>query len=263
MNRTLLTVAVGAALLGAGGYGGYWYAQRAPHAAPAAAAPAAATSDAKTHNGRKVLYWHDPMYPQQKFDKPGRSPFMDMDLMPVYADEADDAGGVKVSPRVVQNLGVRTAVAEKGRLAVTVEAVGTVAFDERAVTVVQSRTPGYIEKLFVRAPLDPVRRGQPLAQLFVPEWAGAQEEYLALRRSTAPDAQDLARAARNRLLLLGMVEEQVAEVERRLADHQHQPTPFLQHDIASPLEQAAARAGRQRGNRRGRARANHHRVGCC
>jgi len=67
-----------------------------------------------------------------------------------------------------------------------------VAFDERTVTLVQSRTPGYVEKLFVRAPLDSVRKGQPLAQLFVPDWAGAQEEYLALRRSTAPGAQDLA-----------------------------------------------------------------------
>jgi Cu(I)/Ag(I) efflux system membrane fusion protein len=240
MNRTILAAAVGAALLAAGGYGGYWYAQRSQHGAPAPATPAAGTSDAKMHNGRKVLYWHDPMYPQQKFDKPGRSPFMDMDLMPVYVDEGDDAGGVKVSPRVVQNLGVRTAVAEKGRLAVTVEAVGTVAFDERAVTVVQSRTPGYIEKLFVRAPLDAVRRSQPLAQLFVPEWAGAQEEYLALRRSEAPGSQDLARAARNRLLLLGMVEEQVAEVERQGA-----PQPRV--TIASPVDGVVGELGAREG----------------
>jgi len=118
MNRTLVSAAVGAALLAAGGYAGYWYAQRATHGAPAAA-----SATAGAEGGRKVLYWHDPMYPAQKFDKPGRSPFMDMDLVPVYAEDGADAGGVKVSPRVVQNLGVRTAVAEKGRLAVTVEAV--------------------------------------------------------------------------------------------------------------------------------------------
>ena len=240
MNRTLLAAAVGAALLAAGGYGGYWYAQRSQHAAPAPVTPAAGTADAKLHNGRKVLYWHDPMYPQQKFDKPGRSPFMDMDLMPVYADDADDAGGVKVSPRVVQNLGVRTAVAEKGRLAVTVEAVGTVAFDERAVTVVQSRTPGYIEKLFVRAPLDSVRKGQPLVQLFVPEWAGAQEEFLSLRRSTAPGAQDLARAARNRLLLLGMTDDQVADVERL-------DTPQPRVTLASPVDGVVGELGAREG----------------
>ena len=235
MNRTLVSAAVGAALLVAGGYGGYWYAQRATHAAPAAGAPAA-----KADAGRKVLYWHDPMYPAQKFDKPGRSPFMDMDLVPVYADDGADAGGVRVSPRVVQNLGVRTAVAEKGRLVLTVEAVGTIAFDERAVTLVQSRTPGYVEKLFVRAPLDPVRKGQPLAQLFVPEWAGAQEEFLALAKSTAPGAQELARAARNRLLLLNMTEAQVADVER-----DGKPRPHV--TLASPVDGVVGELGAREG----------------
>ena len=38
---------------------------------------------------RKVLYWHDPMVPGPRFDKPGKSPFMDMQLVPVYADEAE------------------------------------------------------------------------------------------------------------------------------------------------------------------------------
>jgi len=235
MNRTLVA-AVGAALLAAGGLGGYWYAQRSIHAAP----QAGATTPAKAGDGRKVLYWHDPMYPAQKFDKPGRSPFMDMDLVPVYAEDGADAGGVKVSPRVVQNLGVRTAVAEKGRLAVTVEAVGTVAFDERAVTLVQSRTPGYVEKLFVRAPLDSVRKGQPLAQLFVPDWAGAQEEYLALRGSKAPGAQELARAARNRLLLLNMTEEQVADVER-----DGKPRPNV--TLASPVDGVVGELGAREG----------------
>ena len=241
MNRTLLAAAVVAALA-AGAGGGYWWAMKqAGHAGPpSAAAPAAGAADAKTQNGRKVLYWHDPMYPQQKFDKPGRSPFMDMDLMPVYADDGADAGGVTVNPRVVQNLGVRTAVAEKGRLEIAVQAVGTVAFDERAVTVVQSRTPGYIEKLFVRAPLDPVRKGQPLARLFVPDWAGAQEEYLALRRSTAPGAQDLARAARNRLLLLNMSEEQVQEVEKAGA-----PQPRV--TLVSPVDGVVGELGAREG----------------
>jgi Cu(I)/Ag(I) efflux system membrane fusion protein len=238
MNRTLVSAAAGAALLAAGGLGGYWYAQRSMHAAPAAST--AAPQEGKTHGGRKVLYWHDPMYPAQKFDKPGRSPFMDMDLVPVYADDGADAGGVKVSPRVMQNLGVRTAVAEKGRLAIAVEAVGTVAFDERAVTVVQSRTPGYVEKLFVRAPLDPVRKGQPLAQLFVPEWAGAQEEYLALRKSTAPGAPELARAARNRLLLANMTEEQVAEVER-------EGRPQARVTLASPVDGVVGELGAREG----------------
>ena len=86
MNRA--TVAISAAVLLAVGAGaGYWFAHssRVPHAS---SPPPSASQD------RQVLYWHDPMYPQQKFDKPGKSPFMDMDLVPVYAEESAPATGV-------------------------------------------------------------------------------------------------------------------------------------------------------------------------
>lgn len=68
---------------------------------------------------RKVLYWHDPMVPGPRFDKPGKSPFMDMDLVPVYADAADAAEGppiITVRPEIVNNLGVRTYKLERSRL---------------------------------------------------------------------------------------------------------------------------------------------------
>ena len=197
-------VAVAFAALGVAG--GIWWAHRSMGHAAAPESAAAAP-------GKKPLYWHDPMYPGQRFDKPGKSPFMDMQLVPVYEDQTNGSG-VKVSPQLAQNMGVRTVVAEKGRLARSVDVVGTIAFDERAVTVVQSRTPAFVEQLFVRAPLDPVRKGQPLARLFVPDWAGAQQEYLALKASRVEGAAELARAARNRLLLLGMTEDQVQAVDR-------------------------------------------------
>jgi Cu(I)/Ag(I) efflux system membrane fusion protein len=75
------------------------------------------------------------MVPGQKFDKPGKSPFMDMQLVPVYADGDGDAGQVTISPRMQQNLGVRTAVVSSGSLAQKMEAVGTVAYNERDVAV--------------------------------------------------------------------------------------------------------------------------------
>ena len=205
----------------AGVAGGTWWAHRSMDRS---------TPDAgKAAPGKKILYWHDPMVPGQRFDKPGKSPFMDMQLVPVYADEAGAEAGVKVSPQLAQNMGVRTVVAEKGRLARTIDVVGTVAFDERAVAVVQSRTPAFIEQLLVRAPLDPVRKGQPLARLFVPDWAGAQQEYLALKASRLEGAADLARAARNRLLLLGMTEDQVQAVDR-------EGKPVTRITLASPID---------------------------
>ena len=148
-----------------------------------------------------MLYWYDPMYPQQRFDKPGKSPFMDMMLVPKYADEGGDESGVSISPRVVQNLGVRTAEARPGSLAPKLDAVGNVEYNERAVVLVQARTAGFVEKLHVRAPLDPVREGEPLVEILFPDWAAAQDEYLALKRLAGADVEPLQRAARERLLL--------------------------------------------------------------
>ena len=88
---------------------------------------AAAQPAASDKEGRKVLYWYDPMVPGQKFDKPGKSPFMDMDLVPVYADEAGE-GGVRINPTVAQNLGIRLGTVEKAVLRQQLNAVGNVTF---------------------------------------------------------------------------------------------------------------------------------------
>ena len=208
MNKTLIAVLILGVASGAGA--GYWLAAKAPahRAEPAAAQAKAAQRD------RKILYWYDPMVPQSRFDKPGKSPYMDMELVPKYADEAAEEGGVSISPRVAQNLGVRTAEAHSGSLAQDLSAVGSVDYNERAVVVVQTRASGFVEKLHVRAPLDTVRAGDPLVEILFPDWAAAQEEYLLLRHTSTPDSDALQRAARQRLLLLGMSEEQVAAVER-------------------------------------------------
>src|SRR5438552_17285975 len=90
---------------------------------PAAKSVPQKAGDVDATTGKKVLYWHDPMVPGQKFDKPGKSPFMDMQLVPVYGDGGGDESSVTISPRVQQNLGVRTAPVKQGALSTTVEAV--------------------------------------------------------------------------------------------------------------------------------------------
>ncbi|HZI84291.1 MAG TPA: efflux RND transporter periplasmic adaptor subunit [Casimicrobiaceae bacterium] len=189
-------------------------------ASPASTEDTAATKagDADPTNGKKILYWHDPMVPGQKFDKAGKSPFMDMDLVPVYAEAGDaDDSSVSVSPRVQQNLGVRTADVVLGSISVAVEAVGSAAYNERDAAVVQARSNGFLERLHVRALLDPVRRGQPLAEIYVPDWVAAQEELLAARRIAAQSSGNgldgLVDAARQRMRLAGMSDEQIRRVE--------------------------------------------------
>ena len=184
------------------------------HRASDMARPMAPSTPASTD--KKALYWYDPMVPEQHFDKPGKSPFMDMQLVPKYAGgESDDGAGViQIDPRQVQNLGLRTAKVTRGSLASTVRATGTVAFDERTVTVVQARVAGIVERLEVRAPLTAVKQGQALLTLLAPDWTAAQEEYLSLQRMHSSGLDELRNAARRRLLLLGMGEGQIRAIER-------------------------------------------------
>ena len=222
--RSTILTAVLAVVAAVGGYGLYRLgvmhgSQTATSASVSrivARAPQKA-GDIDPSTGKKVLYWHDPMVPGQKFDKPGKSPFMDMQLTPVYAGGDNDEGKVAISPRVQQNLGVRTAEVTKGRINPVVEAVGSVAYNERDVAVVQARSNGFIERLYVRAPLDRVGRGQPLAELYVPDWVAAQEEFLSAKRISAqPSAKGLdtiVEAARQRMRLAGMTEDQIRRVE--------------------------------------------------
>lgn len=200
-----LTAAVGALLL-VGAALGYWVAlQRS-------ASEGTDTTNAEVQSGRKVLYWHDPMVPSAKFDKPGKSPFMDMQLVPVYADEEGGAT-VKVSPTVVQNLGIRLGKVEKIVLQPRLNAVGSVAFDERLLEVVQARVEGYVTRLRVKAPLESVRRGQPLVEILSPAWLEAQEEYLALLDAQSERGQSIRDAARRRLVVLGVPGATIRDLE--------------------------------------------------
>jgi Cu(I)/Ag(I) efflux system membrane fusion protein len=203
MKRVVtITIAVAAAL--AAGAGAYWAGLQ--HGRGNVPAPA-------SRDARKPLYWHDPMVPGQRFDKPGKSPFMDMELVPVYADEAA-ASGVAIDALTRQNLGVRTAKVREGQLASAVDAVGTVAWDEGRVALVQARSSGFVERLHVRVPFAQVRKGQPLAELYVPEFVAVQEEFLAARRLQAEGMAGVADAARQRMRLAGMTEQQIQAVER-------------------------------------------------
>ncbi|MBI3090439.1 MAG: efflux RND transporter periplasmic adaptor subunit [Candidatus Tectomicrobia bacterium] len=206
-KKILLIPVVASALLALGATGGGWWARHdARSASTAAHAPQAA---AQTE--RKVLYWYDPMAPQQRFDQPGKSPFMGMELVPKYADETDKGSGVKIDPAAIQNLGVRLAKVERMPLATQVGATGLIAFNERDVAVVQSRVGGFVERAWPLAPGDVVKAGQPLVELLVPEWAAVQHEWLALR--SVGDAA-LQAAASERLRLSGMPEALIREVEQ-------------------------------------------------
>lgn len=168
-------------------------------------------SDDSVCPGSEVLYWYDPMVPDQRFDQPGRSPFMDMQLVAKCADEA--AEGVKVSPVMQQNLGIRTEPARMKDFAPRIQTVGRVEVDQRLIAEVQTLTPGFVEQLAVRAEGETVQRGQRLASVYSPELLAAQNEYKALLGSRSAVSSDLRNAARSRLRLLGLPDAMVRRLE--------------------------------------------------
>ena len=226
-NTTGALLAIGVAVIAAAG--GYGIASLRTPAAPAVAAP--------EKDGRQVLYWYDPMVPNQRFDRPGKSPFMDMQLVPKYAGEPDAAPGVRIDPNLTQNLGIRLATVQRGSLSESVVVTGVVAFNERDVAIVQTRSAGFVERTYNTAPGDIVRAGAPLADLYVSEWAGAQTEFLALVRT---GQAELIEAARLRLRNLGMSPELIADVERSGA---MRPVITVSTPIAGVIQTLSVRPG--------------------
>ncbi|MDR7060316.1 MULTISPECIES: efflux RND transporter periplasmic adaptor subunit [unclassified Sphingopyxis] len=191
-----------AAVLIAGG-GGYWLGLSGQSDAP---------TEATGSGGRKILYYYDPMFPNQKFDKPGKSPFMDMQLEPKYADEGSGAApGVSVDPAARQSLGIRVVAAEMGSIAATFDVNGSIDFNQRDVAIVQARSGGFVERVYRLAPGDVIGAGAPIADLQLPEWGSAQTEYLSVKKLRKPE---LTAAARQRLRLMGIPEGVIAEVDR-------------------------------------------------
>jgi Cu(I)/Ag(I) efflux system membrane fusion protein len=217
MNQKLIVRAVAAvfaaaALVGAGYVAGsHRAATGTPMASATAATPSAAGDKIDPKTGRNVLYWHDPMVPNQHFDKPGKSPFMNMELQPVFVDEGSSSG-IKVDSTLQQNLGIRYATVVRQDASESFDAIGTTQFDESMADVVQLRVTGYIDHLYASAPMQRVVKGGPIASLFVPDWLAPQEEYLALKRG-GMDAGLLA-AARARMRALSIPDGLIASLER-------------------------------------------------
>jgi len=190
---------------------------------------------------RRILYYHDPMVPGKKFDSPAKSPFMDMMLVPAYSGgEGSDPGTVTVSPRIQQNLGLRVGEVVDGVLSQEVSAVGAIAWNERGQSAIQARATGFVEKLHVRATLDRVTKGQPLFELYVPDWVAVQEDYLSVRRMQGRDLQPLVEASLQRMRQAGMDDRQIANVERT-GKVQARTTIVAPHD--GVVTELAAREG--------------------
>src|SRR6266567_278596 len=191
---------------------------------------------ASASNGRKILYYVDPMHPAYKSDKPGVAPDCGMTLEPVYADEATGTSGdagrttvpskpgaIKISPERQQLIGVKFATVELSGQARSIRSVGKVTFDETRVSHVHTRIDGWIEKVFVDFTGDFVEQGQPMLTIYSPEMLASQQELLLAARardlmrnnplaSAAEHGNSLFEAARRRLELWQLKDDQIEQV---------------------------------------------------
>jgi len=168
-------------------------------------------ADSGSPAGREILYWVAPMDANYRRDEPGKSP-MGMDLVPVFADEVDARPGVvSIDPTMLNNLGVRTATAERGALSRRIETVGYIGYDEDTLQHVHTRVDGWIESLATAATGDPVKKGQLLFELYSPTLVNAQQEFVA---ALASNNTGLKNASRDRLAALGVPDSEIARLER-------------------------------------------------
>lgn len=232
------------ALLAAGG-AGYWLALRQ--------VPSPAQTTRSTSAERQPLFYRDPMNPAITSPVPAKDQ-MGMDYIPVYADAEQTSsppGTVRIDPATVQNIGVRTAVAERRTLTRTLTAVGRVAYDEQGLVRLHPKTEGWIADLFVDETGEPVNTDDILLDIYAPQLVTTEQEYVlalnnldALEKSPFEDvrrgARSLVETSRERLQLLDVPEHQIRELEetRKVKKRLHIHSPS-----AGVIVQVGARGG--------------------
>lgn len=166
------------------------------------------------------VYYTCSMDPQVMEKKPGTCPICKMDLVRVEVDPNQKAGELKLSEQQVQLANIQTDTVRLRPLGEEVTLSATLKENQNGINTVTARVPGRVERLFVRNVGEPVRAGQAVFELYSEQLSAAQQDYLLALQSkkrytdTDPNFARIADAARNKLLLWGMTEAQIAEVEK-------------------------------------------------
>ncbi len=173
---------------------------------------------------RKIKYWKAPMNPAYIRNQPGKGP-MGMDLVPVYEDESEVAGQIKIDPTVVQNIGVKTVKVKRRTLTYKIRTIGTLTYDERMVHHIHTKYGGWIEKLHVDFTGQEVKKNDLLMEIYSPELVSTQEDLVlalkykeSLKDSTFAEltesADSLLASTKRRLQLFDIPEHQIDELMR-------------------------------------------------
>lgn len=158
------------------------------------------------------------MHPQVIKNEPGNCPICGMTLVKkeqrttvATGSDSLDALLRPTNEFVVASLPVTTL--QQSKESRDISALGVVQHDNRHIQILSSRIGGRIEKLYVRYRYQFVSKGQKVLEIYSPELLTAQQNLIFLLRSD-PGNHSLINAARQRLLLLGMSGQQVAQISR-------------------------------------------------
>ncbi len=202
------------------------------------------TAGSAQNGGKKVLFWYDPMHPTVHFDHPGKSPFMDMPLQPMYAGQGNSNPNViSVDPAMVQDIGVVTAPVERRRLTRTISTYGVVMPDEKSIVDINTRVGGWIDKLYFDYTGKSVRKGQPMVVIYSPELIAAEQEFLqsvsfaGVSGNSVTSSNTLIQSARERLRFFGMSDKEIdalqstGKVIQRVVIHSPGNGVILEKDV--------------------------------
>jgi len=178
-------------------------------------------------------FWTCSMHPRVRQPKPGRCPICFMELVPIKkGDEEAGERALAISHAAAKLAEIQTSPVERKLVTVEVRMVGKVDYDESRLAYITAWVPGRLDRLYVDYTGVPVRKGEHLVYLYSPELYAAQEELLQalnvaeeMKKSDLPEMRETAmatvRAARDKLRLLGIKPEQIAQVERtkKATDH--------------------------------------------
>ena len=183
----------------------------------------------------KPKWWTCSMHLQIRQPKPGRCPICSMELVPVKEGAEDDDAGMRqfaTSEASRKLMDIQTSRVVRRLVTANISMVGRVDFDETRVGYITAWVPGRLDRLYVDYTGIPVKRGDHMVYLYSPELLSAQEELLQAKKaagdlersgiaSIRESTQATVEAAREKLRLWGLTQEQVAEIETRgiASDH--------------------------------------------
>ncbi|MFJ6324149.1 MULTISPECIES: efflux RND transporter periplasmic adaptor subunit [unclassified Rhizobium] len=177
--------------------------------APSSTKAADAAPPAPSEKGR-ILYYRNPMGLPDTSKAPKKDS-MGMDYIPVYEGEQPDAATVKVSLGKLQRTGVKTALATMSSISRRIVVPGTVALDERLVSIISMRADSFIDAVANVTTGDHIGKGETLFRFYSKEIASAASEYAA-GRDGSRGSDDAGPALR--LKNLGVPQEIIDSIAR-------------------------------------------------